>query len=85
MNKHFKLFLNSIGEAILVISIVNSISLMIELLHTNEIICDITFKSGYIAINQKTIGIHIVSNLIALAVLSIYVFFNEKIKYYKYF
>lgn len=87
MNKQFKLFLNSIGEAVIVISIVNAISLVIELLKTNEIIYDITFKSGYIAINQKTIGIHLASNLIALAILSVYIFFNEKIKinYYKYF
>lgn len=87
MKKEFKLFLNSIGEAVLVISIVNAISLMIELLKTNEIVCDITFKSGYIAINQRSIGIHIASNLVVLAVLSVYIFFNEKlkIKYYKYF
>lgn len=36
MNIQFKLFLNSIGEAVLVISIVNTISLMIELLKIND-------------------------------------------------
>lgn len=44
------------------------------------IICDITFKSGYIAINQRPVGTHLSSNLVALAVLSIYIFFNEKLK-----
>ncbi|MFC4740260.1 hypothetical protein ACFO3U_09675 [Flavobacterium ponti] len=86
MKRQFILFLNAIGEAVIVISIVNAISLVIELLKTNEIIYDFTFKSGYLAINQKTIGIHLASNLIALAILSVYIFFNEKIKmnYYKY-
>lgn len=87
MKKQCKLFLYTIGEVILIISAINAINLMIELIKTKEIICYITFDRGYLMINQTPVGMHIASNLLASLVLSIYVFFNEKIKikYYKYF
>ena len=86
MKKQFKLFLYSIGETVLIISIFNAINLVFELIKTNEIICDIAIDRGYLVINQIPIGMHIASNLIALVILSIYVFFNEKLKmkYYSY-